>query len=133
MPTPKRKLAPPLLKVVYVGKLSGIEKTYSRRIDWCNGFLAQASDSYLLLRSNRLSKGHYYPNSIDTYNSDPCSSLCTPLTSVPTIQLGMRESGYSLSPLYLKPLLIVGRSVCVSVCVCVRRYLECLYIFSILT
>ena len=29
--------------------------------------------------------------------------------------LYMRESGYSLSPLYLKPLLIVGRSVCPSV------------------
>jgi hypothetical protein len=39
-------------------------------------------------------------------------------------QLGMRESGDSLSPLYLKPLLIVGKKVCpcvrVSVCPCVR-------------
>jgi hypothetical protein len=48
-------------------------------------------------------------------------------------ELGMRESGYSLSPLYLKPVLIVGRSVCVCVCVClsVRRYLECLYIYKV--
>jgi hypothetical protein len=36
---------------------------------------------------------------------------------------------YSLSPLYLKPVLIVGKFVRV----CVRRYLECLYIFSIFT
>jgi hypothetical protein len=35
-------------------------------------------------------------------------------------QLGMRESGYSLSPLYLKPLLIVGKFVRLSVCLSVR-------------
>ena len=35
-------------------------------------------------------------------------------------KLGMRESGYSLSPLYLKPVLIVGKFVCPSVCPCVR-------------
>ena len=34
----------------------------------------------------------------------------------------MRESGNSISPLYPKPVLIVGRSVCVSVCVCVRQF-----------
>jgi hypothetical protein len=50
---------------------------------------------------------------------------------VNSYKLGMRESGYSLSPLYLKPVLIVGRSVCVSVCPCVRRYVECLYIYKV--
>jgi hypothetical protein len=35
-------------------------------------------------------------------------------------ELGMRESGDSLSPLYLKPLLIVGKKVCPCVCPCVR-------------
>jgi hypothetical protein len=41
------------------------------------------------------------------------------------IQLGMRESGYSLSPLYLKPVLIVGKFVRVCVRPSVsRQYLD---------
>ena len=44
--------------------------------------------------------------------------------------LGMRESGYSLSPLYLKPVLIVGKFGRVCVCVCVSAGISNVSIFT---